>query len=238
MLNETFFLNGTNAKTVGILLQKPIEFSAPEPIVETVHIAGRNGDLVFETDAYANVKGEASCFALNGTNVVAEMGKINKFLSVAANSYQRLETSDDATHFRMARVSNLARLEQRMRRLNPFEITFDCKPQRFLKSGETATTFTAAGTMQNDYGFSATPFITVYGSGEGKLYVGSYTVSILDMTEKLYLDCENENAFNDNGNQNLNVNAPEFPKLVSGTNNISFSGGITKVEIIPRWWEL
>ena len=30
----------------------------------------------------------------------------------------------------------------------------------------------------------------------------------------------------------------EFPKLVPGSNTISFSGGITSVEIIPRWWTI
>ena len=34
------------------------------------------------------------------------------------------------------------------------------------------------------------------------------------------------------------VTGEGFPELLPGNNNISFDGGITSVEIIPRWWTL
>jgi phage-related protein len=52
------------------------------------------------------------------------------------------------------------------------------------------------------------------------------------------LDCDLQNAYNGNGNRNMYIDAPEFPVLKNGENKISFSGGITKIQIIPRWWEL
>ena len=52
------------------------------------------------------------------------------------------------------------------------------------------------------------------------------------------LDSDTQNAYNDDGNQNGSINAPTFPALSDGETPISFSGGIDRVEIIPRWWEL
>jgi phage-related protein len=41
----------------------------------------------------------------------------------------------------------------------------------------------------------------------------------------------------ENRNSTITLNNG-FPKLVPGENNISFSGGITSVEVIPKWWTL
>ena len=52
MLNETFYLDGIDARSMGVQLQKIIEFSEAVPIYETKTIPGRNGDLIFETGSY------------------------------------------------------------------------------------------------------------------------------------------------------------------------------------------
>jgi phage-related protein len=138
----------------------------------------------------------------------------------------------------MARVENSPRIEQRLRTLAPFEIGFDCKPQRFVKSGEMPLIFTDTGSIFNQYGQGALPFITIYGQGPGYLFVGGCEIEIKLLDGILYIDSETQNAYNNVGNQNMNINAPVFPSLVGGGSSIRFFGGIERVEIIPRWWEL
>lgn len=46
-----------------------------------------------------------------------------------------------------------------------FTITFDCQPQRFLKSGETAVAVASGGTITNPTLFDASPILEVYGYG-------------------------------------------------------------------------
>lgn len=236
MLNETFYLDGIDARSAGIQLQAPIEFSEAVPVVEAQTIPGRNGDLIFYTGSYENRSGGASCFCLQ-KNVVEALNVAGRFL-MSKNWYRRLETSDDTDHFWMARVENSPQISQRLRTLAPFEIGFDCKPQRFLKSGETAVSFFQNGTIENVYGQNALPLITVYGDGDGVLTIGNHTVSIESMGGVLYLDSETQNAYNNDGNQNTKINAPEFPIIEPGDNVVSFQGGITSIEIVPRWWEI
>ena len=126
----------------------------------------------------------------------------------------------------------------RLRTLAPFEIEFDCKPQRFVKSGENAVVFTANGSLLNQYGQIALPFIALYGHGSGRLIIGDCAVEVKALDGTLYLDSDTQNAYNDNGNQNMNINAPTFPTLPDGETQIAFSGGIERIEIVPRWWEL
>ena len=236
MLNETFYLDGIDAQSAGIYLQKPIVFSEAVPNIESKTIPGRNGDLIFETGGYKNRSGSASCFCLQ-EDVEGAVSSAGRFL-MRKKGYRRLETSNDPNHYWMARVENSPQMEMRIRVLAPFEIGFDCKPQRFLKSGENKTSFTASGSLSNQYGQVALPLITLYGQGAGTLTVGGCVVEVIGLDEVLYLDSDTQNAYNNNGNQNMSINAPTFPTLPDGETQISFSGGIERVEIVPRWWEL
>ena len=236
MLNETFYLDGIDARSAGIQLQAPIEFSEAVPVVEAQTIPGRNGDLIWETGSYENRSGSASCFCLQ-RDVEKAISSAGRFL-MGKKGYRRLETSDDPDHYWMARVENSPQIAMRLRTLAPFEIGFDCKPQRFVKSGENSVVFTENGSLFNQYGQIALPFITLYGQGAGLLSVGDLFVEVKTLDGTLYIDSDTQNAYNDNGNQNLNVYAPVFPVLGDGEIPVSFSGGIERVEIIPRWWEL
>ena len=236
MLNETFYLDGIDARSACIQLQAPIEFSEAVPVVEAQTVPGRNGDLIWETGSYENRSGSASCFCLQ-KDVKKAVSSAGRFL-MGKKGYRRLETSDDPDHYWLARVENSPQISMRLRTLAPFEIGFDCKPQRFVKSGENAISFQQNGSFFNQYGQIALPFITLYGQGAGSLTIGDCIVEVKALDGTLYLDSDTQNAYNNNGNQNLNINAPVFPVLGDGEIPISFSGGIERVEIIPRWWEL
>lgn len=241
MPNETFYLDGVDARSAGIYLQRPLEFSEAVPVYEAETIPGRNGDFIWETGSYENRSGSASCFCLQ-KDVEKSVSYAGRFLT-AKKGYRRLETSDDPDHFWMARVENSPQIAMRLRTLAPFEIGFDCKPQRFLKSGENSVVFTKSVSLFNPYGQVALPLVFLNGSigadSTGWFKIGDCKVDIwwLD-NDGLYLDSDTQNAYNNSGNQNLNINAPTFPVLKDGENQISWSDNITSVEIIPRWWEL
>ena len=236
MLKETFYLDGIDARSAGIQLQSPIEFSEAVPVVKAQTIPGRNGDLIWETGSYENRSGSASCFCLQ-KDVEKAISSAGRFL-MGKKGYRRLETSDDPDHYWMARVENSPQIAMRLRTLAPFEIGFDCKPQRFVKAGENAVVFTSNGSLFNQYGQIALPLISVYGGGQGFVTIGDCVVEIYDMDSVLYIDSETQNAYNNNGNQNMYINAPVFPTLPHGEIPIAFSGHIERIEIIPRWWEL
>ena len=49
MLNETFYIDGVDAASAGIHLQKPIVFSESVPNVESKTIPGRIGAVIVDT---------------------------------------------------------------------------------------------------------------------------------------------------------------------------------------------
>ena len=239
MVKENFFYAGLSALSNGIFLQKPITFSGAEAVTENINVPGKNGDLIIETGAYKNRTGTAECFALrcdHQENVEAMVTAATAML-LRRKGYNRLESTDDPQHYWMAKVNNGPQIENRMRTLNPFTIEFSCKPQRFLKSGEQPVTVNSGTVLHNSTAFEALPLIRITGSGAGRLQVGEYVVEVKSLSSAITLDCELQDAYNGTVNLNNTISAPEFPVLVGGDNEISFTGN-WNVEITPRWWTL
>lgn len=237
MRDLTFYLDGVDAADFGIVMQGPVAFEDPVPVIDGDAVNGRNGDLLYYDGSFENRGASVPCYALN-KKISNQIAAINKFL-LSKKGYRRLETSDDPDHYWLAAVMNGAPLNQISGVLNPFEIEFDCKPQRFRIDGEQAVSISSGGSIDNPYGFASSPIVRVTGAGRGVLNIGAYRVDILEIDEHgIILDSDTMNAYNVNGNQNNNIKASEFPLLVSGQNTVSYDGGITGVEIVPRWWEL
>jgi phage-related protein len=171
------------------------------------------------------------------SDVEKAISSAGRFL-MGKKGYRRLETSDDPDHFWMAKVDNSPQIAMRIRTLAPFEIGFDCKPQRFLKSGEIPIELDYGRPLYNPYGEIALPLITVYGQGAGRLTFGDRVVVIKELDGTLILDSDTQNAYNDKGDQNSKIDAPLFPILPDGEIEIEMIGDIERIEIIPRWWEI
>lgn len=122
-------------------------------------------------------------------------------------------------------------------RAGTFDIPFNCKPQRFLKSGEISMPLTAPTTLSNP-GMESLPLITVYGTGAGTVTVGGVTVDIKSLDDYVILDCDTQNAYKGPQNKNSTIYAPKFPTIPPGESLLTWSGGVDRVELIPRWWKL
>ena len=61
---------------------------------------------------------------------------------------------------------------------------------------------------------------------------------VTECDEYTDIDCELEDAYKDSVNKNgcLILSGGEFPVLQPGTNGIIFGAGISRIELIPRWW--
>lgn len=239
MHNENFSYAGLDALANGIHLQKPITFTGAEPEFESIHVPGRNGDLTIYTGAYKNRKGTAECFCIRPYNeeFVETVVSAATAMLLGKKGYHRLECTNDPNHYWMAKVVNGPQIEDRLRTLNPFTIEFDCMPQRFLKSGETPVVMENGGIISNPTAFPALPVINIQGTGGGRLQIGEYVVEINALDSNLTLDSDAQNAYNGTTNLNSTISAPEFPQLLEGDNEVSFTGAWA-VEIIPRWWTL
>ena len=238
MEHEFFWLDGIRCDTVGLRLQGPVTFESASPRVSSITVPGRNGDLHYNEGAYSNVAGEARCFSLKKQFVDRALSAIAKW-SLLELGYHRLETTEEPEYFRLASIAKGPETEIRMRVLAPFSIQFDCMPQKFLKSGEREIKLEKSGVIIRNNWFPALPKITVNGSGAGTLSIGGKSITFRDSFRgPLIYDSDTQDAYYNRQNKNGEIYAPEPLVIQNGDITVAWNGGITSVNIIPRWWTL
>ena len=241
MQNGFKFGNNTTAEFSMYVEKYPTQTGAQRKC-NTVSVPGRNGDLHFLENAFANYTQAYECY-FHGELCMPEQAHAVKAWLLGDGSYRRLEDIYDPLHFRLASFRGPLDIENVLNKYGRCTVCFDCAPQAFLKSGEHAVKFPAEGILHNPTAYTALPIVTVYGHAAGTVTIGTNTVKVNAITDPIILDCDTQNAYSQPGegapqNQNGNIRAIPFPSLSPGDNVISFSGGITMIEIIPRWWEL
>lgn len=233
--------NGRSSLEYGILVEHPPEYQMPERDYEVVHIPGRNGDLVIDQGSYQNVSRTYEiAFGDFGKDFVVMANAASEWLH-SASGYARLEDSYEPEYYRLAMFQSEVTMENILQHAGRTTIEFCCKPQRFLKSGEEMRMLSDDyNSLYNPTAFISLPRIAVYGQGTGLLIVEGCTVKISNLDGSIVLDSDIQDAYEGSVNRNRDVVLMNgiFPKLFSGENTIRWTGGITRVEVVPRWWTL
>ena len=201
MVRHTLTYNGTNLKQFGVYVSGENSWAKSAPEFERVSVPGRNGDLVTYNKRFANVDieyhlGIVKNFNENFSNLVS-------FLH-ADPGYHKLVDSSHPDVYRMALIEQNIDPEMTWgNREGTFDVIFNCKPQVYLTSGDTTTTFTSSGSITNPTSFASKPLLRVYGTGN--LTVGGKTININTNNSYIDIDCELEDAFRGSVNCNANI---------------------------------
>lgn len=231
-----FVLDNEKSRSYGLYLTGSGAFNAPERAVETLEVPGRNGNLIIDQGHFKNVIQSYKAFVPK--DFPANAAAIRAWL-LSKPGYRRLEDTYNPEYYRLARYAGSLNFDVRaLCRGAETELLFDCKPQRFLKSGETAVSVSSGSSIYNPTRFDALPIITVKGSGYGTVSIGNTFVLISSIDTFVTIDCEMQDAYKNSENKNGTIHLSEFPKLSPGASAVSFSGGISEVLITPRWWTL
>jgi phage-related protein len=121
----------------GIYVDAAISFNKPAKRVSTYSVPGRNGDLVIDEGTFDNVLITYPVF--EKSTFPTEFDAIVNYLA-SLEGYQRIECSNDPQHYRLGRfVVPQNPTAKRLNRDGYWQLSFDCKPQRWLLSGEEDT---------------------------------------------------------------------------------------------------
>ncbi len=205
------------------------QFSAPSRSVDMIEVPGRSGDLLVDNGSYNNITGSYGVAIME--DVPNNTDRL-KYLLYSQKGYQRLYDSDLKGFYRMAAFNSGFDLVETD--AGVVQLTFDCKPFKYDILGENAVIFTGEGSLYNKYFEPSRPIITVYGSGQGNVYIGNQTISISNIDEYVTIDTEMQDAFKGLQNKNATINTADIV-LLPENNTISFSGGVSRIEIKPRW---
>lgn len=131
-----FTLNGRSSADWGIVASNDNGFDAPERDVSAIEVPGRNGELHIDNGRWRNIDVTYNDCVIE-RDFTERFGDFRAFCA-RQRGYQRLEDTFHPDEYRLADMTQGIKVEKLGTRYNAgrFDITFNCKPQRFLKSGE------------------------------------------------------------------------------------------------------
>lgn len=201
--------------------------------VKTVEIPGRSGDLLFDNGRYTNVARDYVVQVIGTDNCKNLLAAL-----VKNTGYQRLEDEYDPDVYVIARLSKTPSIMHWVGEASAIRVSFDRKPQRYLKSGEENITVSNGAKLYNTTLYDARPLVRVYGTGT--LGIGSNSIKINQVNSYVDIDCELQDAYKEgtNCNGDIQLLSGDFFKLIPGNNGVSITGSINQVIVTPRWWTI
>ena len=235
-MKDYIIWKGINSRTVGITVTDLPEIILPEERVTFTDVPGLSGSLAQTegVDVYKDITLAVKCYCPDPTP--AAVTAIAAYFRGAG----RLELPNRPDGYYEARVVNQIPFAKILRGNAPrtFTVNFRCKPFLHLYSGETAQTITSGNFLLNTTGIQAKPLITITGSGDITLLVGTQIIELEVIEDGIILDSELQEAYWNDTLKNSCMTG-EFPVLGEGNTAVSWTGGsISEVRVTPRWVSL
>lgn len=234
-----FIFNGESSLDHGMYIGGQATFNAPQRDVSKISIPGRNGDLIRDNGRFLNIQVTYNIVVMKEFR--QRTAEIREWLK-SVTSYSRIEDTYNPDFYRMGVVTGGIDFEtSAFNATGKAQITFDCKPERWLKSGEDALVyddFSENRYITNLNGFDSKPLIRVFGNGTCRFSIWNYSVKIDNVSEYVDIDCEIMDCYKGaiNMNNNVTLNSYGFPTIKKGKSRVTISGNTTGLEITPRWW--
>lgn len=265
---RSFIYDDIKSLDKGVYITGEAVYNAPERDIEMVAIPGRNGDLAIDQGRYNNI--EVSYPAgMYGPDQPDFAERLREFRNILTSRYRYLRLTDEyhPDEFRLALYkSGLEVSPAAYHQAGEFTITFECKPQRFLLSGEVPVDVykheyltdhnldpitdhngneialeSMSGEVTNPTPYECKPLIIA--PSAGAVTLGGVGIEIAgDGSKDIYIDCDSMEIYTMEGEAmtsaaDLVTFTPNiFPIMPPGEN--IFSSTIPDIQIIPRWWIL
>lgn len=226
---------GVTSSSLGVIVDGYYTKGIPQRRVTVTSIPGRSGSMIEDEGVYENSTQEYTLYWL------PEKTKDSDVLNwLKQDGYYRWKHSDMPEYHHLARAILPSQVTNHRDCYHELKVTFSCKPEMYLDSGDTPIILFAPRQLRNPTMYPAKPKITLYGntSNPSALTVNSVTMTISQIDRSLTLDCDIQEAYQGSINKNNTISG-DFPVFPGGEIfTLGFSSEITKVEIQPRWWTL
>lgn len=180
VMQNSIIFGGIDSADYGIYISGEGVFNAPKRAVEMVAVPGRNGAIAVDQGYWENIEVTYPAF-----NYEEDMASFCQALSDFRNAlasqkgYQRLSDTFHPNEYRMAVFSDGIEIKPVMYNTAAnFDIVFNCKPQRWLTSGEEEVTVETGDVVTNPTPYDASPLLMV--EGYGTIDFNGYEIELED----------------------------------------------------------
>ena len=233
------FFNNKYSNECGVMVEEPPSYVWPEYAYEHQKVRGKNGDVLGDPDRFENVVKKYKISAYDGQDFYSVASKVSEWLHSGYNKkYIRLEDSYEPDIYRLATYEETNDLENIFAQAGKCEISFNCKPQKFLVSGSKRIEISYSGkTIDNPTSYPSLPILIF--NGDGTIRVNGREIVVYNNFNTFRFDAETYDTVDISG-QNMNSYIYTLDQIVlnPGSNTITYEGNIYNLSVIPRWWKV
>lgn len=228
---------GGSSADYGMVVAEAPAFDRPIRKQNVFNVPGRNGAIILPQDAFEDTARSYNVWLTKeaGTDLAAAVDAVSAWL-MSKTGYQRLEDSFEPDVFRLAYFSGAPTFTNKLMQYGETTLTFNCRPERFLKAGEQSVDVTSPLTIYNPTRFNAKPLIHIEGSGTVNIAI-SGRVMTANVVDYINIDCDALNAYREPYENKNSEIAGTFAELVPGDNTISITGA-TLATLTPRYFTI
>ena len=228
---------GETSSDYGIVVGEVPSFDKPNRRSNVFNVQGRNGSIIFQDGSFDDVVRSYKVWVAEDNNNLAD--KVNAISGwlYSKTGYQRLEDSFEPDVFRLAYYNGSGNVTNELTMYGETTLTFTCRPERFLKSGEDEQTVTNGDKLNNPTRFEAKPLIHIEGSGTVAIKIVDKTM-FANITDFINLDSDRMNAYRLPSENMNNYVSGTFPTIPDGIQEVTLTGSVTKCTITPRYYTI
>lgn len=148
-----FTYDGIESLDYDLYITSGSVYDAPERVVDMIKVPGRNGNLAIDRGKFENIDVEYNVYTKDRSQTSFAQN-IRDFRNELCSRHEYLRLTDDynSDEFRLGIYKSGLELDADIDRAGAIKLTFDCKPQRFLTSGETEKTIPEWSDLHTDSG--------------------------------------------------------------------------------------
>lgn len=231
-----FSYNGKRSyDDMGLIITETPAFSSPERDITFTSVSGRNGDIVTDNKRFKNTEGTYKVAAATDVFSPEQTARKIRHWLQGEVGYFVLADTYDPNYFRYACYSGKIDIENKLRLLGKATLKFNCKPFKYRTDGQKEIRMTEPGRVYNPEDWESAPHIKIVGSGDITISINNASFAFRGIEEYIEVDSEMQMAYKGVELQNDKTTFLTPPALSPGENNISFTGAVDEIIIIPRW---
>lgn len=232
---DTFTFNDISSSKYGLRVTSEYVINSTGQDIDTVAVAGRDGDLLLSNNRLKSVTLELPCTISGSRKLTDVESDISHWLNVAG--YKDLTLSWDSDFIYRSAFKETFEIASIMRQFGKVKLNFLTYPVKFYKQGRVKQTLMNGATVNGLGNVNAKPIITLRGSGDCTLTINGRKTKLRGVQNSIVLDMQANQVYSGNlPAWDKVVRSPEFqmPYLDYGRNLISWDGSFT-AEMIPNW---
>ena len=253
---------GESSSDYGMVVAEAPAYERPKRKQTIYNVPGRNGSIIFPQDAWEDVNRSYKVWLTPSSTktLVERVDALEAWLN-SKTGYQRLEDNFEPDVYRLAYYSGGDGFSNSLTQYGEATLNFTCRPERFLKSGETPKNLNLSGaygylSLTNSTKYASKPLITVTFSDISVAYSLKFRISIngkaliVDtsnsgrMSTSITIDCATMNAYLYDGYNVTSTLSGTFPVIPTGSSSVTLTmltgslSNISSATITPRYFTI